>query len=136
MIRRKGASLLEGIATTMVVVLIAAIAVPKLTDSGLPGREKELADTLIVYRSAIKLYHDDCGAFPEQLENLCAVTPPRKGIDSRGQSVAVDPGKFKGPYLTKIRIDPVSSLPFKYVAGTVRSSATGKSTKGTPYSAW
>ena len=65
----------------IVISIIAAVAVPKMTQHGIRGKEAGLRATLKVYRGSIVRFHLDTGAFPATLNALHKTSTPAFGID-------------------------------------------------------
>ncbi|MFQ3549881.1 MAG: prepilin-type N-terminal cleavage/methylation domain-containing protein [Armatimonadota bacterium] len=136
-----GFTLVELLVVIVVLAVLAAIVLPKFMNSSKRSKEAALKSDLKVVRNAIGMFHADTGAYPKTLNALMATEAPAKGLDSDGNEVDILPGDWHGPYLQDLPIDPISGTAFIYVithpdVGKVKSSATGNSLDGSPYSTW
>lgn len=64
--RRRAASILEFTIAIVILGVIAALAIPKLSRADSPRSDGELRARLQVLRTAIELYHRDHGGYPGQ----------------------------------------------------------------------
>lgn len=138
---KRAFTLVELLIVIVVLAVLAAIVIPKFTDSGLRSRESSLKSNLKIVRNAIDLFKNDTGAYPASLADLAATSAPANGKDSTGGSKAITAGDFKGPYVADVPNDPVSGSAMTYTVtspnvGKVASSATGNASDGSPYSGW
>ena len=94
--RRRGFTLVELLLVVIILGVIAAMVVPRLT-----GRSEEArigvakADIDVNIATALKLYELDNGVFPSTEEGLSALLSEPPGAK-----------RWKGPYLEKKPIDP------------------------------
>ncbi|MDI6827744.1 MAG: hypothetical protein QME62_04590, partial [Armatimonadota bacterium] len=92
-------------------------------------------------RNAVQAFYSHTGVFPIRLSDLAATSAPLIGLSENGNPKAINPIKWKGPYVDAIPADPISGRPFVYITtkpyvGKVQSSALGNSLDGKPYSEW
>jgi type II secretion system protein G len=138
--RRRGFTLEELLIVIIIIASLAAIVVPKFTNTGIRSKEAALKSDLKIYRDAIGRFRDDTGCYPITLQDLAESLPPASGLDTNGNSARFV-GAFRGPYIDAVVVDPVSGKEFDYSTtkpsvGRITSSASGKSTNGSAYSTW
>lgn len=132
-----GFTLIELLVVLVIIAVMAAIVVPKFASRGQQSRETALKSDLKLLRNAVQMFQTDTDAFPESLDDLTATTAPDSGINSKGASVAIVAGTWKGPYIQgEVPTDPISNKDFKYSRGTITSTGTGKALDGTKYTTW
>ena len=83
----------------------------------------------------------DCGAYPSALSDLAATAAPANGKDTAGNNKAILAADWKGPYVNKVNVDPVSGNAFTYsttspTVGQVSSSAAGNDSNGVAFSTY
>jgi general secretion pathway protein G len=138
---KKGFTLVELLIVIIIIAILAAIVVPKFADSGLRSKEAALKSNLKLLRNAVELFKADTAAYPANLNDLAATTPPASGLDQSGNPKPISAANYRGPYVQAVPNDPVSGNPFNYsttppTVGRVTSSASGTATDGTNYSDW
>jgi type II secretion system protein G len=128
-------TLVELLIVIIIIAVLAAIAIPKFSDSSGRSKEAALKADLKLYRNAIELFRADTGVYPTQLADLASAAAPANGVDANGNSKAITATDYKGPYLQAIENDPVSSAAFTY---STTSPNVGKvtSSAGAPYNTW
>jgi general secretion pathway protein G len=136
---RAGFSLVEMMVVVSIIGILTAIAVPKFNDIQRKSRESALRTDLQVYRSAIYVFYSDTGLYPATLSDLAARTAPSTGLKANGATRSLVDTSWRGPYVESVRFDPVSDQPFQYFTaagsvGTVKPSAPGNDSNGTPFS--
>lgn len=138
--RTKAFTLVELLIVIIIIAVLAAIAIPKFSNSSQRSKESALRAELSLLRNAVELFKTDTGAFPATLNDLQATAAPASGLDSAGAVKAITAADWKGPYVNKVNPDPVSSAAFAYATtgtvGKITSSATGNGLDGTAYSTW
>jgi len=146
-IRTKRAfTLIELLLVMVVLVVLAAIVIPKFMDRGKQAKEAALKSDLKILRNAIAAFQADNGCYPLTLDDLtvssaAGLSTASTGVDSSGNNVATS-GTFHGPYIQgTVPTDPVSLSGFTYSTtsgsvGNVTSSATGNGIDGTAYSSY
>ena len=70
MTSRRGFTLIEVALVMVVIVILAAIAVPIALNAQVEARETKLRGTLRELRTAIAAFTADCGGFPHAIEHL------------------------------------------------------------------
>ena len=134
-------SLVELLIVIIIVSLLAAIAIPRVSNSSVRARETALRRDLRIIREAIDRFSCDTDLYPTSLNGLVLGSPPAQGRNGSGNLKALDASKWSGPYADGTLIDPVSKVGFSYKitppkVGSVKSSAVGNASDGTPYSSW
>lgn len=141
---RRGFPLVELLVVIVVLAMLAVIVVPRLLGAGERSEEAGLKSDLFALRKAISLFVAHTSAYPACLEDLATDSAPASGLDSAGNVKPIDATDWNGPYLAPVPIDSISGRDFIYCitpedghrVGEVRSSATGSSLDGIPYSEW
>jgi len=138
---KRAFSLVELLIVIIIIAVLAAIAIPKFSNSSQRSKESALRAELSLLRNAVELFKTDTGAFPATLAALEATAPPASGLDSTGAAKAINGADWKGPYVNKVNPDPVAAAAFTYGTaspnvGKVTSSASGNGLDGTAYSTW
>jgi general secretion pathway protein G len=138
--RTKAFTLVELLIVIIIIAVLAAIAIPKFSNSSQRSKESALRAELSLLRNAVELFKTDTGAFPATLNDLQATAAPASGLDSAGAVKAITAADWKGPYVNKVNPDPVSYAAFTYATtgqvGKITSSASGNGLDGTAYSTW
>lgn len=139
--RYRAFTLVELLIVIVVLAVLAAIVIPKFSDSSARGKESSLKTDLKLVRNAVELFKNDTGAYPAALSDLAATAAPASGKDSAAATKTITAADFKGPYLTSVPTDPVSgsALTYSVTAGTVgkvSASATGSDSAGTLFSTY
>jgi general secretion pathway protein G len=138
---RRGFTLVELLIVIVIIAVLAAIAIPKFSNSNLRSRESSLKSDLKVCRDAVNSFYADTSAYPASLSALSATTAPATGLDNTGAQYSITASNWHGPYLLSIPNDPISGNAFNYSTtsgsvGNVTSSASGNASDGTSYSSW
>jgi general secretion pathway protein G len=144
--KKSGFTLVELLMVMVVLVVIAAIVIPKFYSRGQQSKEAALHSDLSLLRNSIASFQADTGYYPLTLADLTATTSAglstaNKGDDSTGTNQTIVSTSFHGPYVTTVPNDPVAAAAFTYsvtsgTVGNVTSSATGNGLDGTAYSTW
>jgi type II secretory pathway pseudopilin PulG len=124
--------------------VLAAIAVPVALSAQREAREAKLLAELHTIRSAVARYVADCGGFPDKLDDLVALTPPRNCRDvATGKKMRIDPVDFQGPYVytpdEKFPKDPITrkrEWSYDKRTGHVKSASKDTAMDGTLYKDW
>ena len=136
---KKGFTLVELLIVIIIIAVLAAIAIPKFSNSSTRSKESSLRANLKLVRNAIDLFRADTGAFPANMAGL--TTSTTAGLSAAAAACTIAATDWRGPYLQAIPVDPVSGSAMTYGTaaadvGTVKSSATGNGLDGTAYSTW
>ena len=134
---KKGFTLVELLIVIIIIAVLAAIAIPKFSNSSQRSKESSLRANLKLVRNAIDLFRADTGAFPATMAGLTASTT--SGLSAAAAACSFSGNVWRGPYLQAVPVDPVSGSALTYGTaaadvGTVKSSATGNGLDGTAYS--
>lgn len=127
-----------------IIALLSAVATPQFIGSYNRSRENALRSNLAVVRSAVAMFYQDTGAFPNALSDLSALTAPANGKNRNGGTAIIAALDWRGPYLISVPNDNVSNAAFTYYTatsginsvGTVRSSMTGNDSAGVAFSTY
>ena len=130
---------MELLIVIIIIAVLAAIAIPKFSNSSQRSKESSLRANLKLVRNAIDLFRADTGAFPANMAGL--TTSTTAGLSAAAAACTIAATDWRGPYLQAIPVDPVSGSAMTYGTaaadvGTVKSSATGNGLDGTAYSTW
>ena len=136
---KKGFTLVELLIVIIIIAVLAAIAIPKFSNSSTRSKESSLRANLKLVRNAIDLFRADTGAYPANMAGL--TTSPTSGLNASGGTCTIAATDWRGPYLQAVPPDPVSGSAMTYGTsatdvGTVKSSMTGNGLDGTAYSSW
>ncbi len=136
---KKGFTLVELLIVIIIIAVLAAIAIPKFSNSSQRSKESSLRANLKLVRNAIDLFRADTGAFPANMAGL--TTSTTAGLSTAAAACTIAATDWRGPYLQAVPVDPVSGSAMTYGTsaadvGNVKSSATGNGLDGTPYSTW
>jgi len=136
---KKGFTLVELLIVIIIIAVLAAIAIPKFSNSSQRSKESSLRANLKLVRNAIDLFRADTGAFPANMTGL--TTSTTAGLSAAAAACTIAATDWRGPYLQAVPVDPVSGSAMTYGTsaadvGTVKSSATGNGLDGTAYSTW
>jgi len=136
---KKGFTLVELLIVIIIIAVLAAIAIPKFSNSSQRSKESSLRANLKLVRNAIDLFRADTGAFPANMAGL--TTSTTSGLNAAAATCTIAATDWRGPYLQAVPVDPVSGSAMTYGTsaadvGNVKSSATGNGLDGTPYSTW
>lgn len=134
-------TLVELLIVIIIIAVLAAIAIPKFANQSARSKESALRAELSLLRNAAEVFKADCGSFPAALADLAATAAPANGKDSAGNNKAITASDWKGPYITKVNVDPVSGSAFDYsvtapTVGKILSSASGNDSNGVAFSTY
>jgi prepilin-type N-terminal cleavage/methylation domain-containing protein len=131
--RRRGFSLIELVIVVVIIGIIAAIAIPRMSRGTAAAGDSALAGNLTVLRNAVELYTSEhAGKLPGTAADIADKLT--KYSDDQGATVDTkDATHPYGPYLRKIPAVPVGTLKSnaavnsKFVAGSTpeASNPTG-----------
>ncbi|MEI7576641.1 MAG: prepilin-type N-terminal cleavage/methylation domain-containing protein [Armatimonadota bacterium] len=131
--RRNAFTLVELLIVIIIIAVLAAIAIPKFSNSTTRSKESALRSNLKLARNAVELFRADTGLFPKDLASLAVTTAPTQGYDSTATLVALTAADWRGPYLQAVPKDFDGTSDFTYTTtlsglGNVRSGITGYTT--------
>ena len=145
---RRAFTLVELLIAIIVVAVLAAIAIPKITSATRRSHETHLKAKLKSIRTAIERVKADTGLIPKNLGQLDDASAPTELLDSAGNVAAPPANSWTGPYIepttigldpgdsTKLK-DPVCGGSFGYnSAGKVTPCATGVALDGSNMASW
>lgn len=137
---RKGFTLAEMIIVLGIIGLISAIGVMQFANQSSKAREDQLRQELQVVRTAVKAFCEDTLFYPNSLSDLTSRTAPANAANpTTGASSSYETARWRGPYLDRVPLDPISRNAFSYTPGDtgfVRSSSSGNDSKGVAYSSY
>lgn len=140
---RKAFTLVELLIVVVIIAVLAAIAIPKFSDSITRSREASLRAELKLVRQAIEVFKSDTGVYPLTLSDLTlpATSPPDHGKNTSGALTAFSSALYKGPYLSTVYNNPVDGSALNYNSVTPPTVGrvypnSGTATDGTNYSTW
>ncbi|MBI2778422.1 MAG: prepilin-type N-terminal cleavage/methylation domain-containing protein [Gammaproteobacteria bacterium] len=116
----RGFTLLELMVVLVLIVILASLAAPLVTNSIQRGRESALKEDLFVMRKAIDDYYADTGSYPEDINKLLEKRYLRQ--------IPVDPLTERRDTWREIRDDTG--------VVDVKSGADGRSTNEESYNEW
>lgn len=136
--KKHGFTLAEMIIVLSIIGLISSISVMQFSNQSSKAREEQLRQELQVARTAVKAFYDDTLFYPNSLSDLTSRTAPANAANpTTGASSSYETARWRGPYLDRVPVDPISRNAFSYTPGDtgfVRSSATGNDSRGVAYS--
>ncbi len=137
---KKGFTLVELLIVIIIIAVLAAIAIPKFSNSSLRSKESALRGNLKITRDAIDLFKADCGVYPAGLTDLATTSAPTAGLDSAGSSKSITATDWRGPYVQAVPkdIDGATDFTFSTASGSVGkiNAASGTALDGTNYNTW
>ena len=132
--RQNAFTLVELLIVIIIIAVLAAIAIPKFSNSTTRSKESALRSNLKLVRNAVELFRADTGVFPAQISDLAATTAPANGLDSAAASTAISSSDWRGPYLQTVPKDFNGSTDFTY--GTTVAAGVGSIKAAAPYASW
>ena len=138
---RAAFTLVELLIVIIIIAVLAAIAIPKFANQSQRSKESALRAELSLLRNAVEVFKADTATLPATLSDLAATAAPANGKDSAGNNKAITVSDWKGPYVTRVNVDPVSAQAFTYSVtspevGKITSSASGNDSNGVAYSSY
>src|SRR4051812_31540285 len=106
---RRGFTLVELLIVVVIIAVIAAVAIPKFSNSIRRSREASLRAELKLVRQAIDIFKSDTGVYPLTLSDLTLeqANAPDHGKNAMGALTAFSSALYKGPYLSTVYNNPV-----------------------------
>lgn len=132
--RRNAFTLVELLIVIIIIAVLAAIAIPKFSNSTTRSKESALRSNLKLVRNAVELFRADTGLLPRQLSDLAATTAPAQGLDSTATAANISSSDWRGPYLQTLPKDFNGSTDFSY--STTAGATLGNVTAAAPYASW
>lgn len=147
---KSGFTLIESLIVISILSMLTAIVWPSLHKARIQTQEAKLRADLEAVRRAYQACKNDTGGIgPRTLADLTSETPPAVGFLDLGTGrgwplVAIPPGTWNGPYISKIPIDNVNKRAFAWNSTISRATnqspiwinSTAISSDGTPYNTW
>jgi general secretion pathway protein G len=135
---KRGFSLMEILIVVVILGILAAIAVPKLSNASHVARESSLKDNLRLLRTQITVYHSQHhDVSPGYAGGNINQTPTGSDFaaqmtqitDDTGNVSASPSGTFRyGPYLTQMPYNPVNNLQSVKILGVADTFTADNST--------
>lgn len=131
--RQNAFTLVELLIVIIIIAVLAAIAIPKFSNSTTRSKESALRSNLKLVRNAADLFRADTGLFPKDLASLSATSAPTQGYDSTATLANITVADWRGPYLLAVPKDIDGVGEFTYTVtllglGTTKSGVTGYTT--------
>jgi general secretion pathway protein G len=131
--RQNAFTLVELLIVIIIIAVLAAIAIPKFSNSTTRSKESALRSNLKLVRNAADLFRADTGLFPKDLASLSATSAPTQGYDSTATLANITAADWRGPYLQAVPKDIDGAGEFTYTVtlvglGTIKSGVTGYTT--------
>jgi type II secretion system protein G len=138
---KKGFTLVELLIVIIIIAVLAAIAIPKFSNSSTRSKDSALRSNLKLVRNAIDLFRADTGVFPSALADMTGASAPANGLNSGGTSTAITSADYRGPYLQAVPKDWDGTSNFTYTTtspnvGKIATTKTGTAEDGTNYNTW
>ncbi|MDH4389351.1 MAG: prepilin-type N-terminal cleavage/methylation domain-containing protein [Fimbriimonas sp.] len=101
-IRARAFTLVELLIVIILVAVLAAIAIPKISDRWRFASESRWKAQLVERRRAIERFRADTGVWPASINDVGSSSAPATGLDDQGTSVSINASNWRGPYLLLI----------------------------------
>ena len=146
--RASGFTLVELLIVIILVAVLAAIAIPKISDRWRFASEYRWKAQLGERRRAIERFRADTGLWPLVFADVNDTSAPPTGMDDLGNTTAINPSDWKGPYIslrnssnTTVLHPHVKTLGYSYDnqppgVGTLRLNTSKRALDGSNMGAW
>lgn len=142
--RKRAFTLVELLIVVIIIAVLAAIAIPKFTNSSLRSKESALRAELKMLRDGVELFKNDTTCYPYQLSDLQATSAPSNCYTISGgvvSTASVNASAWKGPYISSLDADPVDGGAFAYTTsgtslGKIAPHVSGNDSTGVAYSTY
>jgi len=139
-VRKGGFTLVELLIVIIVIAVLSAVAIPKFTDRSQRAKESALRADLKNLREAVDRFRADTDLWPGSLADLDDTTTPAFGFNGGGQRKTIPAGSFKGPYLTRAPVSPITGAPYNYDTNAPKVGSithpSGRALDGSDYATW
>ena len=98
-VRNRAFTLVELLIVIIIVAVLAAVAIPKYSQSWRRTTEVRMRAMLSLRRQAIQRFRLDTGLWPLTYQAVESLTPPSQGLDDQGNTTALVASTWRGPYL-------------------------------------
>jgi prepilin-type N-terminal cleavage/methylation domain-containing protein len=141
----RGVTLVEVSVVVGILGLLMMIVVPSFGRFLKTRKEIQLRSILSESRREVIRFKSDVGCYPLSIDDLALTTPPPTcRLDARASAavqINTPAGRWRGPYLKAIPVDPTNYGPFVMTATVdlgyiIRSNNAEVSTDGSAYSSW
>ncbi|RYG26094.1 type II secretion system protein GspG [bacterium] len=102
--RSRGFTLVELMVVVLIIAILAALVVPKLTNKAVEARIGAAKSELATAKSLLDSFNLNCGRYPTTEEGLEALTVAPSGLE----------GKWRGPYASKPIVNDPWENPYVY----------------------
>lgn len=137
--RGRGFTLVELLIVIIIIGILASVAIPLVRDASRRAKESAVRDQISSLRKAVSYFHEDTECYPLTLADLSATTAPAEGYNRGGQTKAIKPGDFNGPYLEGQPIPGEMAGWINYKGderGRIWCPLTGTDLAGNLFSSW
>jgi len=100
--RRNAFTLIELLLVMVILVVLAAVVVPKFTSRSEQARQTAARTDINSFETALDAFEVDCGRYPATEEGLGALVSPPSGVQN-----------WRGPYVKAVPNDPWQK-PYQY----------------------
>src|SRR4051812_34544864 len=135
---RRGFSLIELVIVVVIIGIIAAIAIPRMSRGTAAAGDSAVSGNLTVLRNAIELFATEHGGnFPETIGSDAIDKQLTMYTNDQGGTSATKPGAYiYGPYLRKIPPITVGSLKGDNTKNNLIKTGTTDTPDTTPATGW